>query len=448
MGMLEIKNVLHKDNLDRIAKETGFIQRERSLDASTFVEVAILGKQNIGNTSFVMLSDKFSQVKNGSKTKGSKKAKNIISAQALHEKIDDKSYLFTKQLYNEMYAAVDNEVLLNIPYIKNIIISDSTKYKVSGNLGDFFKEMADKLGDKMNDSKKQVKLHMALELLTNNVTLIDTTAGNVSDISKNKEIMKLGGKDTLELKDLGYLKISNLKQLDKTGRSYVAKLKGNINVFERKDVTVNISDLRSTRYPNAITELDIDKLVETLQPGESKDIEVYVSKEEYKTRLVVTRLTKEQQEQKRKHLAKYCKRSKKDEHTRDDESKYSAYITNLSKDKFEASSINDLYSLRWQIELIFKTLKSIMEIDKGKAGNRERMLTYVYASLIQLLFTTALMNEVAKELPEEKRYEISIYKAAAIVLASIGELVRACNESEKYYLEYIEDLKTRVKKTV
>ena len=54
-------------------------------------------------------------------------------------------------------------------------------------------------------------------------------------------------------------------------------------------------------------------------------------------------------------------------------------ITNIHKETLNATIITELYRMRWQIELLFKVLKSTLSIDKmhvGKTKYVEAILCY------------------------------------------------------------------------
>ena len=61
----------------------------------------------------------------------------------------------------------------------------------------------------------------------------------------------------------------------------------------------------------------------------------------------------------------------------------SSYATNLSAEQAPAEMIPTLYSLRWQIELIFKTWKSGVGLTQVRhASTKDALLTFVYARLL------------------------------------------------------------------
>jgi len=56
-------------------------------------------------------------------------------------------------------------------------------------------------------------------------------------------------------------------------------------------------------------------------------------------------------------------------------------LTNLPPD-VSAESVLQLYRLRWQIEMKFKTLKSLFHLDNVPARNDESLRVYVLAKLL------------------------------------------------------------------
>ncbi|CAM4413391.1 hypothetical protein BAMA_16345 [Bacillus manliponensis] len=49
------------------------------------------------------------------------------------------------------------------------------------------------------------------------------------------------------------------------------------------------------------------------------------------------------------------------------------YITNIPPEEVPTNYVHSLYSLRWQVEILFKTWKSFFEIDECKDIKKERL---------------------------------------------------------------------------
>lgn len=71
---------------------------------------------------------------------------------------------------------------------------------------------------------------------------------------------------------------------------------------------------------------------------------------------------------------------------------YFFVLTNLPPD-VSAESVLQLYRLRWQIEMKFKTLKSVLHLGNVAARNDESLRVYVLAKLLVALLIDALIDQ-------------------------------------------------------
>jgi hypothetical protein len=71
---------------------------------------------------------------------------------------------------------------------------------------------------------------------------------------------------------------------------------------------------------------------------------------------------------------------------------YLFVLTNLPS-TISAESVLDLYRLRWQIEMKFKTLKSVLHLDNVPARSNEGLRVYVLAKLLVALLIDALIYD-------------------------------------------------------
>lgn len=65
--------------------------------------------------------------------------------------------------------------------------------------------------------------------------------------------------------------------------------------------------------------------------------------------------------------------------------RYNIFITNISSDRFSAQEVLKVYRLRWQVELVFKTWKSSLSVDKTKKVKKERFECQLIAKIIWAL---------------------------------------------------------------
>ena len=69
----------------------------------------------------------------------------------------------------------------------------------------------------------------------------------------------------------------------------------------------------------------------------------------------------------------------------------SSYITNIENNVIKANEIHDYYMLRWQIELMFKSWKSIFKIQQNKTVKIERFHCALYGTLIRIVLSNTLL---------------------------------------------------------
>ena len=72
---------------------------------------------------------------------------------------------------------------------------------------------------------------------------------------------------------------------------------------------------------------------------------------------------------------------------------YLLFVTNLPADEFPVERLIVIYKVRWQIELVFKTWKSLLKINVIKTARQHRLECEVYGKLIMAVMITALAKE-------------------------------------------------------
>lgn len=156
----------------------------------------------------------------------------------------------------------------------------------------------------------------------------------------------------------------------------------------------------------------------SLQPGQTYEIsDAYVGMiDKVSARVIVHRLTEEQQQKRlqdqaireKKKGTKYSARSKR-------LSGINVYMTNTPIDIVPMGQVHDWYSLRWQIEILFKTWKSFFRIHHCKKIKRERLECHLYGQLIAILLCSSTMFQMRQLLLMKKKRELSEYKAIYMI---------------------------------
>ncbi len=72
--------------------------------------------------------------------------------------------------------------------------------------------------------------------------------------------------------------------------------------------------------------------------------------------------------------------------------------------------IHDFYSLRWQIEIIFKTWKSLFQIHHWQAIKQEQLECHVYGKLIAMFICSSTMFKMRQFFLQKHKRVLSEYK--------------------------------------
>ncbi|MBP9478950.1 MAG: transposase [Sebaldella sp.] len=145
--------------------------------------------------------------------------------------------------------------------------------------------------------------------------------------------------------------------------------------------------------------LDLEAIMNKLKQGETIEIE-FVHRgtlQKLLARLICYRLTEEQLKKRRKkqnftEKKKGFALKEKNKHL----SGLNVYITNIPSERIKKEEIHNLYSLRWQIELLFKTWKSFFGIQHCKKIKKESLECHLYGQLISILISSATMFKIRK----------------------------------------------------
>ena len=87
------------------------------------------------------------------------------------------------------------------------------------------------------------------------------------------------------------------------------------------------------------------------------------------------------------------------------------YITNIPWEIVPMEQVHDIYSLRWQIEIVFKTWKSLFSIHHCHNIKQERLECHLYGQLIAIFLCSSTMFKMRQLLLQKKQKELSEYKA-------------------------------------
>ena len=392
-----IKESFDRNAINKISKYTKFIQRNGSITAKDFMMFNVFYGSDICSAHLSQLVSKYDML-----------FSKQLSKQALDKRFNKHSVEFMKEIFVRLLYA-QNSTLTSLErtlrtYFDRVIINDSTSFVLP-------KEFKKKFpGSGGSGSPSSIKVQLQYDLLTGSFMNVDIFSGIKTDVEYLKTMKKYKNNKDLKLADLGYFKIDYLKRIDKRGTSFISKVKSNTSLYV-KNPNPEKYKVGTIKKSSEYIKIDIIKLVEPLAPGETIELnDIYIgSKKDFQSRLIITKLTKENKEKRVfNHIEGIRKKRLTLSQRRLDFNSVNAYITNVPSDIIVANQVHELYSLRWQIEIIFKVWKSIFKINQVKL---ERFMCFLYGRLIALLLSSTIVFTSKSIILEEDKKEISELKA-------------------------------------
>jgi len=175
-----------------------------------------------------------------------------------------------------------------------------------------------------------------------------------------------------------------------------AALSGGANVIVRINfMTVPLDDFKGRP-------LETLALLETLESHEIGDWPVYMrhGNRRFPLRLVAV---KKSREAAKCAVDKVKRKASKNGTTRPDSrsliaAEYTYVLTNLTREEITGAEVLELYRLRWQIELAFKRIKSLLQLNL-RAKDEELARTYLLANILGALLIEELSGDALSFFP-------------------------------------------------
>lgn len=335
----------------RLGEETGFKRRRSKITPSTFLK-ALVSSCTSEHFSLEVFCDFL-------KEQGIK-----VSKQSLHERLNVRTEVFLKELSSSFLNYFQTEKLPELKGLEqfsSLNIIDSSTVSLHSALKELFK------GSGGAASNAALKVQMMFDYLSGQVKALTLTSGCANDQGFDNyfNFIEAGG---LYLMDLGYFKLTSFKKIIDGQAFFVSKLLTGTKLFTLDKQPLNLLTLLTNSKPLHAQQVLL---------GAHHKIPV---------RLVAQRLTEECAGRRRQRL--------KEDHRRrgfkpSQESlallNWSIYITNTTESQISNEKINQIYALRWQIELVFKLSKSVMHIDSIRTTKSSRVVIETYGKFISIM---------------------------------------------------------------
>ena len=295
-----------------------------------------------------------------------------VKKQSIDGRFNEKAVAFMKAVLTRFleyqFKTIDSED--NLTCFNRVRIKDSTRFA----LPPAFAQVYTGYGGATANSESMISIQYEYDLLSSNTLDLRLTSGTQNDQLDAKENTHHIAKNDLFIRDLGYSTLNYLSQIAANEAYFVNRLNPQTTVYHADKPEVKI---------------DFDKCLKKMKKHNLHNLEYKVvmgKKAQLPCRLVIYPVDNDTYQ---KRIRKTTKQAKSYGHQVSDDYKLKAqltlYITNVEKEKIHGGSIKKVYSLRWQIELIFKIWKSQAKIDKVKKMKIHRFECQLISRLVWLM---------------------------------------------------------------
>jgi putative transposase len=353
-----LRKMFPEEWLRETARETGLIKRERKIDPTIIFWVLTL---SFG----VRLQRTLASLKR----QYEKEAKTTLSDSSWY-------YRFTPELVEFLHQCVIHgiEELAKEPgrnlskkleRFQDVLIQDSTIVRLHSSLAEQFPAA------RTRKVAAGVKVSVMVSAVANGPKTVALYPEKTAEI----KTLKIGPwiKDRILLVDLGFYKTQLFARVAENGGYFVSRIRKNMD-----PVIVSIEE----GVPKTKREGFIGKTVnECIEQLSGKDVDAIV-KIAFKRRAYKGK--QKNDEMKVRLVAVY----------NEEEEKYHIYITNIQKDVLNAKDIAKLYGARWDIELLFKELKSKYALDVLETKNVQVIEALIWTAMLTLIVSRRIYNLV------------------------------------------------------
>lgn len=354
------------DTLRRFAEESGVIERDRKVDPVALFWVLVLG---FG----VGLQHELEQLRRAYRDFASTR----LAYSSFYERFTPEMVRFLRlclahglsQLRQEPGSTLDER----LERFHDVFLQDSSVVRLHAKLATKWP------ATRTRTPAAGVKVATLVSLKANGPHRVELHPETIAEITT----LKVGPwvKEALLIMDLGFYKHQVFARIEENGGSYVTRLKENVNPLFVRSLTTHRGraiDLAGKTWKEVEPRLEREVL--------DAEVELAFSRRAYRghrhgdtltARMVVV--------------------------WNEEAERYHAYLTNLPLEVVSAEEVAELYSARWDIELLFKEMKGQYALDKLKTANATAVEALIWVALLTLLVSRRINNLVREKADPEYR---------------------------------------------
>lgn len=344
--------------------------------------------------------------------------KKKISRESLHERFTESAVEYIETCARFVLRKKIQIQTLHTKLLKRfnqVLIVDSSSWDINSKL---LKVLP---GSGGSASSANCKTQTFYEYKRGELSFFEITPGTNPDNKYTKQIpAKIKPKDLL-LADLGYFCLDTFHKIIQKKAFFISRFMIGTGIFD-------VETSRPIELGKILMRADGNSYQMAVKMGASEKTRI-------NSRLICMRVKEEVANQRRMRLKKEAEKKGRSPSVQNLAlADWSIMFTNVPEQWIPSEMLWRIYSIRWQIELLFKQFKSILQIHKANTANVNRLKCEIYGKLIMAtlinrmhgVINTNLWNTHKRELSMDKFYKRMQERAfhlLELLLTSLGKAV-------------------------
>ena len=372
------------DQIEASARRTKFVQRASKITGKLFLALVTFGRWSTAKTTVPQLAAKAAQLDNPVN----------ITPEALQQRMTARAVAFLQELLQTAFAKLHTgdticEEGIFAPFSR-VHIADSTGFGLPASLAKEFP------GAGGSGSKAGAKIQLVWEYKSHTFDHFALIPWNVPDSKYVDTVVALAQASALFLFDLGYFKLTAFTTIAAAQAYFLSRLNHQTTVREVAGGRQHVLELAKSLAPD--TRSLVEKAV------------VLGAYERVPARLIAVRVPEAIiNERRRRAYAAAKKQGYTPSQAHLTLMAWNLFITNVPVTVWSAETVAVAYTLRWQVELVFRAWKSGLYVATLTTTTKYSTLCYLYGRMLLILLTSALSSPLRVTVWQQHR-ELSLFK--------------------------------------
>jgi hypothetical protein len=392
------------DQIEVSARGTKFVQRASKITGKLFLALVTFGRWSAPKTSLAQLAAKAAQIEQPVE----------VTPEALQQRMNARAVAFLQDLLQTAFTKLHTgdtvcDEALFAPFVR-VHIADSTGFGLPDSLQAQFP------GAGGSGSKAGAKIQLVWEYKSHTFEHFALIPWNVPDNKYVDTVTELARPHALFMFDLGYFKLTAFATIAAAQAYFLSRLNHQTTLLE-----VSEGRVRALELARVLGKESRPLLEKTILLG---------ARERVAARLIAVRMPDAVVNARRRQARRVAKkRGYTPSQAHLTLLAWNLFITNVPATVWPPQTVCTAYSLRWQVELVFKSWKSDLHLATLTTTTKHSTLCYLYGRMLLILLTYALCPTLRATLWHKKQRELSLGKLVRHFQAGADRWLQALFQS-------------------